>query len=426
MWSKTPVYVAGFDRGVRPIGAWSTSTTLSRNFMPSTWRCRPGSALARCRCWASDRSKMSFTSVDLPDPDTPVTAIRHPSGNETSMSLRLCSRAPRTVTTSPSPGRRRAGTGIDRLPDRYWPVIDALFVKMPPRPVTGPGVHDVAAVLPRARTDVDDVVGGADRLLVVLDDDDGVAQVAQPLQRGDEALVVALVQADGRLVQHVEDADEAAPDLAGQADALRLAARQRPGRAGQRQVVEPDVEEELHPLAHFLEHPVGDQVLAVRQLQRRHGVDRRRDREAAQLVDVPPVHRHGQRLGLEPRPVALRAVDLAHVLLDLLARPVGLRLAVAPLQPRDDALEVRVVAARAVEAVLVRHPHGPGARAVEDELLVLRLELLPRRVDREAAGLGHPLLEPGEVLAPRPAHGASAPSASDSESSGTTSSGSTS
>src|SRR5205085_10249434 len=26
---KTPVYVAGFDRGVRPIGDWSMSTTLS-------------------------------------------------------------------------------------------------------------------------------------------------------------------------------------------------------------------------------------------------------------------------------------------------------------------------------------------------------------------------------------------------------------
>ena len=39
---------------------------------------------------------------------------------------------------------------------------------------------DLAAVLPRARADVDDVVGDADGLLVVLDDDHGVAEVAQP------------------------------------------------------------------------------------------------------------------------------------------------------------------------------------------------------------------------------------------------------
>ena len=32
---KTPVYVAGLDRGVRPIGFWSISTTLSRKCNPS-------------------------------------------------------------------------------------------------------------------------------------------------------------------------------------------------------------------------------------------------------------------------------------------------------------------------------------------------------------------------------------------------------
>ena len=38
--------------------------------------------------------------------------------------------------------------------------------------------------------------------LVVLDHEHRVAQVAQVLQRADQALVVALVQADGRLVEH--------------------------------------------------------------------------------------------------------------------------------------------------------------------------------------------------------------------------------
>ena len=111
-----------------------------------------------------------------------------------------------------------------------------------------PGVDDGAAVLACARADVDDVVGGADGLLVVLHDDHRVAQVAQPLERADEALVVALVQADGRLVEDVEDADEAAADLAGQADPLGLAPREGAGRAGQGEVVQPDVQQELHAL----------------------------------------------------------------------------------------------------------------------------------------------------------------------------------
>ena len=94
-----------------------------------------------------------------------------------------------------------------------------------------PDDDDLAAVLPRARPDVDDVVGDADRLLVVLDDDHGVAEVAQPHQRVDEALVVALVQADRRLVEHVEHADEPAADLRREPDALRLAAGERARRA---------------------------------------------------------------------------------------------------------------------------------------------------------------------------------------------------
>jgi hypothetical protein len=74
-------------------------------------------------------------------------------------------------------------------------------------------VHHLAAVLPRAGPDVDDVVGHRDRVLVVLDDDDGVAEVPQAGERVDETAVVALVQPDGGLVEHVEHADQTRADL---------------------------------------------------------------------------------------------------------------------------------------------------------------------------------------------------------------------
>ena len=63
-------------------------------------------------------------------------------------------------------------------------------------------------MLAGTRADVDDVVRGADRVFVMLDDDQGVADVAQPEQRLDQAVVVALVQADGGLVEHVQHADQ--------------------------------------------------------------------------------------------------------------------------------------------------------------------------------------------------------------------------
>jgi hypothetical protein len=148
------------------------------------------------------------------------------------MSRRLCSRAP--LTTSSRPG---VGGGADRRdrdlalrPDRYCPVSDSLVGE---QLLDGAAVHDLAAVLAGARADVDDPVGGADGVLVVLDDDQRVAQVAQPDQRLDQPVVVALVQPDRRLVEHVEHADQAGADLGGQPDALRLAAGSvpPPGRA---------------------------------------------------------------------------------------------------------------------------------------------------------------------------------------------------
>ena len=66
-----------------------------------------------------------------------------------------------------------------------WPAVDA-------RP--GPEVHDV--------------VRRAQGLLVVLHDDERVADVAQVLQRFDEERVVALVQPDGGLIEDVQHAHQ--------------------------------------------------------------------------------------------------------------------------------------------------------------------------------------------------------------------------
>jgi hypothetical protein len=87
----------------------------------------------------------------------------------------------------------------------------------------------------------------------VLDHDHRVAEVAQVLEGAEQAVVVALVQADGRFVEDVHHAHQAGADLAGQADALGLAAGQGVGAAVEGQVVEADVDQELQALADFLE-----------------------------------------------------------------------------------------------------------------------------------------------------------------------------
>ena len=120
---------------------------------------------------------------------------------------------------------------------------------------------DMAAMHAGAGADVEHVVGEADGVLVMLDHDHGVAEVAQPLQRFQQARIVALVQADRGLVQHIEHAGQARADLRGQADALALAAGQRAGGARQRQVIEADIEQEGQPLADLLQDARGDLVL---------------------------------------------------------------------------------------------------------------------------------------------------------------------
>jgi hypothetical protein len=71
--------------------------------------------------------------------------------------------------------------------------------------------HHAPAVDARAQAHVDHMVGRADHVLVVLDHEHAVADVAQMAQRADQAVVVALVQADAGLVQHIHHAGQAEP-----------------------------------------------------------------------------------------------------------------------------------------------------------------------------------------------------------------------
>ena len=174
-----------------------------------------------------------MTSVDLPEPDTPVTATKQPSGNSTSMSCEVVL-AGAAMTSRSSPGLRRTCRHRDAIacPDRYCPVIESFGAQ---QALDRPGVDDVAAVLAGARADVDDVVGDPDRLLVVLDDEHRVAEVAQA------ASSVSISRRLSRWCRPIDGSsstystpDQAAADLGGQPDALRLAAGQRGRRPRQR------------------------------------------------------------------------------------------------------------------------------------------------------------------------------------------------
>ena len=159
-----------------------------------------------------------MVSVDLPEPETPVTQVKRPSGISAVTFCRLFSRGADDCERLALLGRAPLVRQRD-LP-RAGEVLPGEAVGVG-HDVVGRALRDdLAAVDAGAGADVDDVVGLHDGVLVVLDDDHGVADVAQVLERHEQALVVALVQADRRLVEHVEHAGEAGADLRGEADAL--------------------------------------------------------------------------------------------------------------------------------------------------------------------------------------------------------------
>jgi hypothetical protein len=102
------------------------------------------------------------------------------------------------------------------------------------------------------------VVGGADDVGVVLDDEDGVAEVAEGVEDADELGGVAGVEADGGLVEDVEGADEARAERCGELDALGFAAGEGGAEAVEGEVVEADLVEEVDALADLFEDLAGD------------------------------------------------------------------------------------------------------------------------------------------------------------------------
>ena len=98
-----------------------------------------------------------------------------------------------------------------------------------------------------------------------------------------------------------------------------------PAERDRREVVEADVEQEAEAGVDLLRHPLGDQPVALAELERRRGTwPTRRSAMSQTSAMLLVVDRDRQRRRLQPRAAARRARHLAHVALVLLAAPVAL------------------------------------------------------------------------------------------------------
>jgi hypothetical protein len=79
-------------------------------------------------------------------------------------------------------------------------------------------------------------------------------EIAESMQRCQQSLVVARMEADCWFVEHVQHSRQPGADLRREADALGFATRQGRAGAGEGEVVEPDIDQELQSGADLAEH----------------------------------------------------------------------------------------------------------------------------------------------------------------------------
>ena len=158
--------------------------------------------------------------------------------------------------------------------------------------VQGAGGHDLAAVDARAGAHVHDEIRRADGLLVMLHHQKGVADVPQIPKGGKQPGVVPLVQADGRLVQDIQNAHEAGTDLGGQADALALAAGQGARPAAEGEIVQAHVPQELEPGPDLPQNGLADDGLGAFEVKLFQKFQGFRHRKIAELSDPEAAHGH--------------------------------------------------------------------------------------------------------------------------------------
>ncbi len=154
-----------------------------------------------------DRAEEAERDADV---DILEVVVRRPGEEERAPRLRGAPRLREFDAPAPGevlPGERRGGGGDlrDRPLRDHRPPVDA-----------------------RAGAEVHDVIRGADGRLVVLDDDDRIAEVAEAGEGLEEARRVAGVEGDARLVEDVEHPGEPRPDLRREPRALRLAGERVP------------------------------------------------------------------------------------------------------------------------------------------------------------------------------------------------------
>ncbi len=247
---------------------------------------------------------------------------------------------------------------------------------------------DLPTVHAGPRSDVHHVVGQADGIFVVFHHDHRVAQVAQVVEGGKQAVIVSLMKADGRFIKDIHHPHKTSADLAGQADSLRLATGQRIGAAVQGEIVETDVDQELQALADFLEDLRRNLATATGQGQLAEIIAGFTNRQVGHRRQGLLAHPHVPCLSAQTGAAAIWAGLGAKELGQFFTHGGRFGLPVATFQVRYDAFEGVRALDDVASVVEVLEVDALLAAALQDHLLVLGRQLAERLLQAEAVVRG--------------------------------------
>ena len=170
---------------------------------------------------------------------------------------------------------------------------------------------DRAAEPAGAGPEVIQAVGRLQDFAIMLDHDDGVAEITQLLECRQQPAVVTRMQSDRRFIEHIQHAGECPADLAGQANSLCLAAGQRRQCAGECQIVQSDIDQERQPRRRFAQQVAGDPLLRRIQLETAQEFQGIAQRQIAQLLERLAAELHRGGIVAQAAAVARRTRHLA-------------------------------------------------------------------------------------------------------------------
>src|ERR1700674_5245983 len=205
--------------------------------------------------------------------------------------------------------------------------------------------HEVAAGVAGTGAEVDNEIGAANGVFVVLDDEDGVAEITKLFERAEKAGIVSRVEPDAGLVENVENAAKSRADLRGQADALGFAARKGGGGAIQAEIAKANGEQEINAFGDFFKRARGDFFLAVGKLRENFadGGASGAERERGEIGDGPTGELDRERFGAQALAVANAAERGGHVLRYPLTIGIGVGFFEISFQEFQDAREAKTL-----------------------------------------------------------------------------------